>query len=462
MREAFLVNNLSGASLRALNYTPEIEAFRARRGTSVVQLGSLLESMGPAYGAVFVRKDCDSESGIELITQGDMFAAEPSGRVIRIDSMARPERHLVRRHQVLIAGAGTLGETELYGRALIADRRLEGRYVGPHAMVLTFSEPEADDSLFAYAFLCSSVGLRAIRATSFGTKILGLRKDMLRSLPVPFPEPEQRTRVAGLIRACVKSRELYAHELQAARSVIDALPEMQTAHEMCAERKARTVLWSGNLPTLNAWNYASTGGALELLTRKWTTRVSDVVAPNRLFRGGRYQRIPCAAPHGVDFLNQRDVFSIRPVPRRIVKPTVPDDSFYAPAFSLLAGGQGTLGEGELFGQVALVTQDFASMGVTEHLLRIQPAEQADAAVLFAFLSTLVGRRLLRGTGVGTKLLSLRPDLVLALPFPSISALERKRIVAHLLRASAARVEAARAEVEAIRITEEEVIPKWLA
>jgi hypothetical protein len=47
-----------------------------------------------------------------------MFAAEPMGRVIRMDSMARPERHRIRRWQVLIAGAGTLGDNELYGRSI--------------------------------------------------------------------------------------------------------------------------------------------------------------------------------------------------------------------------------------------------------------------------------------------------------------------------------------------------------
>src|SRR6476620_1509141 len=74
--------------------------------------------------------------------------------------------------------------------------------------------------------------------------------------------------------------------------------------------------------------------------------------------------------------------------------------------------QGTLGEGEIFGQVALATPDLAVSGVSEHLLRIQARGDDENALLYAYLSTLVGRRLLRSTGVGTKLLSLRHDLLL--------------------------------------------------
>jgi hypothetical protein len=88
MRDAFIVPVPSGTALRALNYTPEIERLRSRHASDAVTLGSLISDLGPAYGSVFVRLDCDRAHGIELITQSDMFAAEPRGRIIRRDSMA--------------------------------------------------------------------------------------------------------------------------------------------------------------------------------------------------------------------------------------------------------------------------------------------------------------------------------------------------------------------------------------
>jgi hypothetical protein len=159
--------------------------------------------MGPAYGAVFTRLDCAPEHGVELMSQTDMFASEPAGRVIRADSMARPERHKVKLWQILIAGAGTLGETELYGRSVIADARLVDKYVGPHAMVLTFHDPGSDENLYAYAFLCTEVGVSVVRSASYGTKILGLRKDALAELRIPDPDPKIKKSVAELIRTTV-------------------------------------------------------------------------------------------------------------------------------------------------------------------------------------------------------------------------------------------------------------------
>ncbi len=91
--------------------------------------------------------------------------------------MPNPDDHKIQKWQVLIAAAGTLGETELYGRSLIADNRLEGKYVGPDAMVLTFAQPVGDLSLYTYAFLCTKPGFSAIRATSYGTKVLRLRSE---------------------------------------------------------------------------------------------------------------------------------------------------------------------------------------------------------------------------------------------------------------------------------------------
>lgn len=66
------------------------------------------------------------------LSQADMFAAQ----------------HEIRRFDVLLAGAGTLGENELYGYALIADGRLISKYVGPDSMTLVFKEPGSEFSLF--------------------------------------------------------------------------------------------------------------------------------------------------------------------------------------------------------------------------------------------------------------------------------------------------------------------------
>jgi hypothetical protein len=462
VRASFVVSEISASALRALNFSPVIESFRRLALTGRSQpLGSLLSSMGPAFGSVFTRVDCEREHGIELLSQTDMLAAEPEGRIIRRDSMLAPEEHLVRKWQILIAGAGTLGETELYGRSVIADGRLEGKYVGPHAMVLTFKEPGGDMNLYTYAFLCSPTGIGCVRSTSYGTKVLGLRPDLLANLPVPLPSDRTLKRISALVRRAVIQRERFLHELTAARSILEDLPEMVQARSMCVERRARCIIWEKSLTTLSAWNYASTGGALAYLQRKWSGRLKDAIFSDGIFLGDRFPRIPCSRPNGIEFLTQRDVFVLRPVPRVIVRPNSRDERLLIAANTLLTAGRGTLGEGEIFGRVALPHASILGKAVTGDLLRIVP-HQKHVGRIYAFLSTQVGLRLLRSTAVGTKILAMRPDLLRELPIPDLKDPEIARIDDHLLEAVRARDAADSAEIEANRIIEEEVLPEWLA
>ncbi|NJR48198.1 MAG: hypothetical protein HC780_00275 [Leptolyngbyaceae cyanobacterium CSU_1_3] len=152
---------------------------------------------------------------------------------------------------------------------------------------------------------------------------------------------------------------------------------------------------------------------------------------------------------------------IRPIPQRILLPGSAATDLSCQSGTLLFGGQGTLGEGEIFGRVVIVDSEMAKAAVTEHLLRVQVTEEF-SKLAFAFLSTIVGLRLVRSCAVGTKLLSLRPDLMRALPFPDISQDVHSQVNLHVQAVMEARVTAANAEKEAVRMIEEEVLPEWLA
>ncbi len=461
-RAAFVVDNVRSAALRALNYEPSVERVRRScRGRTQIPLRELVADLGSGYATVFARIDCDPAHGVELLSQSDMFAAEPQGRVIRRDSMKRPERHEVRRWQVLIAGAGTLAETELYGRAIIADNRLAGKCAGQDTLIIEFAEPEADISLYAYAFLASPTGFRALRSASYGTKILRIRKDILADLPVPLPADEIVHRVADRVRHCVEQREVYLRELQAARRVIEDLPEMREAHAMCAERKARCVIWDGPLPTFSAWNYASSGAALSLLQKRWSGRLRDTLVPDGVFNGPRFARVDSELPHGIDFLSQRDVFMIRPVPRRTTRPAISDRVLFVPKDAVLAGSHGQLTDGGIFGKVELASFAAHRCGVTQDILRLLFRPEF-RSIAYIFLSTMVGQRLLKSTAIGTSIPLMRLDLLMDIPIPELPRASKGRAEAALSAAENARIAADAAEAEAIRIIEEEVLPAWLA
>lgn len=459
--KAFVVEEPRSRALRALNYAPAVERIRRAGSSSTRSLREIIKAFGPGYGTAFARRECSPAHGVELLSQSDVFAAEPQGRVIRRDSMPHPDRHLVERGQVLIAGVGTLQETELYGRSILADERLAGKYLSQDAMALTFEEPDSDFSLYTYAWLASPTGVSVLRSTSYGTKLLRFRRDLLSTIPVPSAPNEVVSRIATLIRTCSERREQSLRELLKARRMVDAIPEVQAAHEMCSQRRRRTVLWEGSLPSLSAWNSASSGGALRYLRDRWSGTLRDVVRADGIFNGPRFRRVDCRAPHGVEFMSQRDVMLIRPVPRRIVHPAFEDWQLFAREGTILVGGHGTLGEGEIFGRAALVHGRFARAAFTQDLLRVVPKEEY-AYALYAFLTTTVGFRLLRSTAVGTKILSMREDMLRALPVPDWPGRLKGRVSRLVRTAFDMRDEADCAEAEAIRIVEQEVLPQWLA
>lgn len=458
---AFVVDEPRVGALRALNYAPAVERIRRAGSGSARPLSDIVKTFGPAYGTAFARLACEADHGVELLSQSDVFAAEPQGRVIRSDSMPHPDRHLIEPGQVLVAGVGTLKETELYGRAILADARLVGKYLSQDAMAIVFEDPSSALSLYTFAWLASPTGMQVLRSTSYGTKLLRFRKDLLSTIPVPLAATSTVSRVAQLVRDCSIGRERFLDLLLKARALVNAMPEMQAAHDMCAERQRRSVLWEGPFPSLGAWNFASSGGALRYLREKWKVSLGDLVEADGIYNGPRFARVDCQPPHGVEFMSQRDAMLIRPAPRRIVHPGFDDRQLFARDGTILVGSHGTLGEGEIFGRAVLVHGRFAKAAFTQDLLRVVP-KQGEEHALYAYLTTTVGFRLLRTTAVGTKILSMREDMLRALPVPEWPGDLKTKVSALIRGAFQARDEAEQAESEAIRIIEEEVLPQWLA
>jgi len=463
MRSAFAVSAPRVTALRALNYTPAVEAFRSKANRRACRtFRDLLTDIGRGYGSVFTRIDCERGHGIELLAQGDMFGTEPVGRIIRRDCIPDPEAHRINRWQVLIAGAGTLGENELYGRSIIADQRLADRYVGPDAMVMTFDSPGSSESMYAYAFLCSKVGIRCVRATSYGTKVLRVRSEMLSDLPIPSASDEIVERVACLVKSTVLNREKYAKAIEAARSVINEIPTVKAATQMCGQRKASCVAYDGPLTTtISAWNYASTGGALAYLHGQWSGRLKDFIIPAGMFNGPRFARISCVSPFGVDFWSQRDTFLMRPAPRRITHPGFADRLLFVPNEAILVCSLGQLEEGNLFGRAELAAFGASSGAITQHVLRLIPTD-GYSELLYALLSTKLGLALIRSCAIGTSVPMMHTGLLRQLPIPQLDAQELKKVKHYVAQAVTARVAATEDETESIRIIEEEVLPEWLA
>lgn len=232
---AFVVDGPSSGALRALNYSPTVERIRRAGSSSARPLHELVKTFGPGWRHAFARLNADPEHGVELLSQSDVFAAEPRGRWIRQDSMSEPWRHRIEPGQVLLAGTGTLAATELYGRAVLADSRLIGKFLTEDAMALVFESPEDDFSLFTYAWLASPTGVQVLRSTSYGTKMLRFRKELLTTLPVPLAPGSLVSRVADLVRSAARARAEFVVSLGSGHHIDEDEPGL-TVHRFGANK----------------------------------------------------------------------------------------------------------------------------------------------------------------------------------------------------------------------------------
>lgn len=160
-------------------------------------------------------------------------------------------------------------------------------------------------------------------------------------------------------------------------------------------------------------------------------------------------------------MTQRDALSIRPLPTWIADPRVARRSLFSEPGTIVMAGRGTLGENELFARPAAITPFLSQFALTQDLLRIIPRHEFRGPA-FVFLSTLVGRRLLRTAAVGTKILQLRKDLHLNLPVPDFGSKELTFLNEAYDTASAAIDRSLVAEERIRQLIEEEVLPQWLA
>ena len=457
---AFVVEEPRSGALRALNYAPAVERIRRAGSNSAVPLRDVVKEFGPSYGSRFTSVECDPKFGIEVLAQSDTFRALPVGKVIRHDCLPHPERHEIRRGQVLIAGAGTLGENEIYGRSVLADERLAGKFLGPDTMALVFNEPLSDFALFTYAWLASPTGVDAVRSTSCGTKLLRFRQDLLTSLPVPVPDKATVAKVANSVRECIANRERFVRRLKNAHRLLDNTPEVDAAKRASATRRLGAV-WSGDLRTLRAWNHVAEGGALAAVQGQSGLRIRDWVPETGVFHGLLRIRTWCKPPHGHDLFSQRDVFSLMRIPRRLRHPSGPDEAFFSPQDGILIASRGQLGTTNLFGRAELGRSLSSDAGVSQDMLRVVPDRQY-LELLYAYLSHEVGQALTRTTAVGTSIPIIHTGLFLDLPVPDVSSAIAHAIRDEINAAYASRSKADVSHAAAIEIIEQEVLPQWLA
>lgn len=205
-------SEITTLTINAWNYGDKFALIRKRIEAAGphAELGSLLKPRGYHTGSWYKRIPGEPGRGQRLISQKQLFSLRKNGDWIATAPINNLEAELVTPGTTLIAGVGTMGESEVFGRCEFVWKNLEDKLVVAE-VIRVEADSEKIDPGYLYCFLSTEYGFRLLRSTITGTKLCRFITPLALSLPVPLaPAKTQEAIGAEVCRAY----ELRAASLQ--------------------------------------------------------------------------------------------------------------------------------------------------------------------------------------------------------------------------------------------------------
>ena len=158
--------NITTTTINAFNLSERIKNAKSKLN-SVVSLKETLISQTVFSTGSFPRVEVSNDKGIMLINQSDIFDTLIKGK--RISRRNVKIDNLVNYGEVLIAGVGTLGDSEKFCHVIYANEDLVGQLVSGEFIRMKTIQDIPSGYLFAW--LDTDFGFRFIRNTQAGTKL---------------------------------------------------------------------------------------------------------------------------------------------------------------------------------------------------------------------------------------------------------------------------------------------------
>lgn len=206
------IKELGTTSINAFNHSERIRLITQKMACKTIPLREAIQG-----GATFSSTGAPSievkpGKGIMMINQKDIFdniirGKWISNRGIKLDN-------LVDYGEVLIACDGTLGESELFCRAIFANEDLKGSFISSH--FIRMKATEEITSGYLYTWLNSDYGFRFIRNTQAGTKLCHPINKMFLNIPIPVLGNDDIKAIDSIVKtAHSKRHESNLKELEA-------------------------------------------------------------------------------------------------------------------------------------------------------------------------------------------------------------------------------------------------------
>jgi len=410
------------------------------------------------YPGRFKRVYCEAGAPdvIGFLGSSEMLDVRP--RPVKFLSPAQNDidRLRVEKGWILLSRSGTIGNVSLVGSTL------SSLLISEHAIRIIVEQYPG----YVYAFLKTSTGQAIIKASIYGAVVDQIEPAHLENVPVPNPPPILKERIHDLVMKSYELRDESNQLLaQAERLLYDVLklPPIEKLKPHYFDRSVDLRNYTVKLSQLGgrldaSYHVPIVDAILRELEKNAAevTTIGDPRISKRIILPGRFARIYVQEGQGVPFFGGKQIFELDPSNKKYLslvhhKKRI-KEQLALQENMILVTCSGTIGK------VNIVPKHWEGWTANQHIIRVVPASEDIAGYLYVFLASDYGYELITKFTYGAVVDEIDDKHVSQVAVPLLKDVTVQSEINRLaLEANEKRYEAYRAEQEAVRITNEEVI-----
>jgi len=397
---------------------------------------------------LFTRIYCDKEFGVPYISSSEMSEIEPpvDSRFISKTLTKNIEQYIIKRGQILVSAAGTVGSI------VVATEELDG--VAGTSDILRINLDQSKYLGFIYTYLTSSFGANELSNLAYGAIIKRVRGFQLAELKTPIINDSVVGKMNQMIVTALENRDEANRLIKQARSLVlqyNNLPPLSNIKPETLDADGEVEIRMTGIDEftqdyrLDAHFYNPMAKLIvENITKHCLKNDKLYNVADCSFRGSRSTRNYVDKDNGIAFLSGKNIIQIRPDFKYISKSETAnlDDM-------LLSEGQILISRTGTLGRTVLIYKNYEGCAASEHLIRVKPdAKIIDSGYLYAFLSSDYGYHQLLRYKHGAVIDEITEDQISQSVIPLPSDKQQKEIGDLVRKAYELRAEAIKLEDEA--------------
>lgn len=342
---------------------------------------------------LFTRIYCDKEFGVPYISSSEMSEIEPpvNSRFISRTLTKNIEQYIIKRGQILVSAAGTVGSI------VVATEELDG--VAGTSDILRINLDQSKYLGFIYTYLTSSFGANELSNLAYGAIIKRVRGFQLAELKTPIIKDSLIETMNQMIVKALENRDEANRLIKRARTLVLQYNNLLSITDIKQENfdVDLEIRMTGLDEFENGWRldahfYNIKAKEIIRKIQNSSPKFSKLVdVCEDIIIGKRFKRNYVESNHGTPFIGSKNILQIRPSDLKYLSNS--EISFMADLMlnsgMILIACSGSLGG--TFGKTCLVHKNFEEYAASQHIVRIVPEnKKIDSGYLYAYLSSDYG------------------------------------------------------------------------